>query len=331
MIGGNLSRGPTQAATSFTSLSSKLRRFPNSFRLSHNIIGADSSSSDTRNELNDNGRGCRKEALHLQLEKLGVDANALADAAFRSISTTDGFDKRFGKSAIKAYRTYIDPRPSKMTIILREDVTIGANRIARQIDFLAKKHRSRDADWVRHTDVPRDGKTFPLILVLDNLRSAANVGSIYRSADACGCLEILTTGITPHPRGNGEEKLSKSALGAERAVSTRHFDTIAKALNYLTHERPHFKLVGMETTERSKCYADVEYPSPTPDNDVGVALFLGNEVSGVDTDIIPLLDEVVQIPMFGRKNSLNVAACAPVVMYEILRQWGAFTKSDGNS
>ena len=62
----------------------------------------------------------------------------------------DGFDRRFGKSAIKAYRTYIDPRPSKMAVIAREDVNIGANRIARQIDFLAKKHRSREADWVRH-------------------------------------------------------------------------------------------------------------------------------------------------------------------------------------
>jgi hypothetical protein len=63
----------------------------------------------------------------------------------------DGFDKRFGKSAIKAYRTYIDPRPSKMAVIALENVDVGANRIARQIDFLAKKHRSREADWVRHT------------------------------------------------------------------------------------------------------------------------------------------------------------------------------------
>lgn len=286
--------------------------------------GADTSKANNSNVSNDNGRECRKEALHLQLKNLGVDVNALADAAFRSISTTDGFDRRFGKSAIKAYRTYIDPRPSKMEVIMREDVRVGANRIARQIDFLAKKHRSREADWVRHTDEPRESKTFPLILVLDNLRSAANVGSIYRSADACGCLEILTTGITPHPRGNGEDKLSKSALGAERVVSTRHFDTTLQALHYLRNERPHVKLVGMETTERSKCYTDVDYPGPSANNEVGVALFFGNEVSGVDTDIIPLLDEVVQIPMFGKKNSLNVSACAPVVMYEILRQWGAF-------
>lgn len=188
-------------------------------------------------------------------------------------------------------------------------------------------------------DEAKEGKTFPLILVLDNVRSAANVGSIYRSADACGCLEILTTGITPHPHGNGAEKLSNSALGAERVVPTLHFDTTQQALEYLRSNRPCFMLVGMETTERSKCYTDIQYPVPKLPllyNDAnqcrgdtailngGVALFLGNEVSGVDTEIMPLLDEVVEIPMFGKKNSLNVAACAPVVMYEVLRQWGAF-------
>jgi 23S rRNA (guanosine2251-2'-O)-methyltransferase len=178
-----------------------------------------------------------------------------------------------------------------------------------------------------NADEPKESKTFPLILVLDNLRSAANVGSIYRSADACGCLQILTTGITPHPYGNGDDKLSKSALGAERVVPTKHFDTTLHALEYLRRERPEVVLIGMETTERSKCYTEIVYPVPSledPKNGAGVALFLGNEVSGVDTDIMPLLDEVIEIPMFGKKNSLNVAACAPVVMYEILRQWGAF-------
>eukprot|EP00804_Cyclotella_cryptica_P027512 CCRYP_007480-RB/>CCRYP_007480-RB protein AED:0.04 eAED:0.04 QI:331/0.75/0.8/1/0.25/0/5/1841/382 len=279
----------------------------------------------------DESRENRKHALHLRLQQLGIDADALADAAFRSVATTDGFDQRFGKSAIKAYRTYIDPRPSKMGVISRECVDVGANRIARQIDFLAKRHRSHE---------PKDRKTFPLILVLDNVRSAANVGSIYRSADACGCLEILTTGITPHPHGNGAEKLSKSALGAERVVPTLHFDTTQQALEYLRRNRPNFMLVAMETTERSKCYTDIKYPGATfvsvHSGDTnsnseycvvstgGVALFLGNEVSGVDTEIMPLLDEVVEIPMFGKKNSLNVASCAPVVMYEVLRQWGAF-------
>ena len=107
---------------------------------------------------------------------------------------------------------------------------------------------------------------------------------------------------------------------------TKHFDTTMNALKYLRKERPKMMLVAMETTDRSECYTDINYPGPSSDSkkECGVALFLGNEVSGVDTEIIPLLDTIVEIPMFGKKNSLNVAACAPVVMYEILRQWGAF-------
>ena len=217
-----------------------------------------------------------------------------------------------------------------MDAVARENVEVSANRYARQIDFLSKRHRSREADWVRHIDTSDSRRTFPLVLVLDNVRSAANVGSIFRSAEACGCLEILTTGITPHPNGNGAEKLAKSALGAERMVASRHFATTLQAMEFLRRERPKLQLVGMETTEWSKSYVSVIYPGPTlvsgndedPTLAPGVALFLGNEVSGVDTEILPLLDEVVEIPMFGKKNSLNVAACVPVVMYEILRQWG---------
>ena len=242
----------------------------------------------------------------------------------------DGFDSRFGKSAVKAYRSYIDPKPRKIDAVASENVEVSSNRYARQIAFLSKRHRSREAEWIRHIDTSDSRRTFPLVLVLDNVRSAANVGSIFRSADACGVLEILTIGITPHPHGNGAEKLSKSALGAELIVASRHFATALQALEFLRNERPKLQLIGMETTEWSKNYASVRYPGPTlassydndPTSAPGVALFLGNEVSGVDTEILPLLDQVVEIPMFGKKNSLNVAACAPVVMYEILRQWG---------
>jgi len=299
------------------------------------VDGDGEEDHSNKDQLNRNtAREIRKERLHYYLDELGIDSDDISEAALRSMTTNDGFDIRYGKSAIKAYRSYIDPKPSKLKAVERENVDVSANRYARQIDFLSKRHRSSEAKWVRHLDTSESRRTFPLVLVLDNLRSAANVGSIIRSAEACGCLEILTTGITPHYNGNGAEKLSKSALGAERIVSTRHYATTKQALEYLRENRPNFKLYGMETTDKSRCYTSVQYPggesvvSKSDDDEVnkidasGVALFLGNEVSGVDTDIIPLLDEMIEIPMFGKKNSLNVAACAPVVMYEVLRQWG---------
>ena len=167
--------------------------------------------------------------------------------------------------------------------------------------------------------------------MLDNVRSAFNVGSIFRTADACACAEVITTGITPHPRGSGAEKLAKSALGAEVVVPSRHFTTTIEAIHYFRKAHPNVVLVGMETTALSTCYTEVVYPGKASDRvdsasvamEAGTAIFLGNEVTGVDTEVIPLLDMVVEIPMFGKKNSLNIAACAPVVMYEILRQWGA--------
>ena len=281
----------------------------------------------------------RVAALHEQLTSLGINPDNLSSAATRSITTTEGYDQYFGKSAIKAYRTFANPRPSKLDTVQKEDVGVAAARCARQIDFLAKRHRSHEAEWVRHTDTVAndgDGNTnetttrLPLFIVLDNVRSAFNVGSIFRTADACACSEIITTGITPHPRGSGAEKLAKSALGADRVVPSRHFATTMEAVEYLRNERPGILLVGMETTERSVCYTDVAYPGGMKENGslddkkqnkAGTALFLGNEVTGVDTEVMPLLDRIVEIPMFGTKNSLNIAACAPVVMYECIRQW----------
>lgn len=310
---------------------------------SMSTTGADTSDNSQSDAILSDLQAKRLAALHEQLTSLGINPDDLFSAATRSITTTEGYDPYFGKPAIKAYRTFANPRPSKLDAVQREDVGVAAARCARQIDFLAKRHRSHEAEWVRHTDtVASDGdengsedvsgKTpkFPLFVVLDNVRSAFNVGSIFRTADACACSEIITTGITPHPRGSGAEKLAKSALGADRVVPSRHFATTMEAVEYLRNERPEILLVGMETTERSVCYTDVTYPGGMKENGAlddkkkskaGTALFLGNEVTGVDTEVMPLLDTIVEIPMFGTKNSLNIAACAPVVMYECIRQW----------
>jgi tRNA G18 (ribose-2'-O)-methylase SpoU len=96
-------------------------------------------------------------------------------------------------------------------------------------------------------------------------------------------------------------------------------------------------IVAMETTAKSRLYTDVDYTKYHNDNGGGIALLLGNEVTGVDTELLAsmanddgirntsLVDDIVELPTFGEKNSLNVAACAPVVIYEILRQWKATT------
>ena len=94
------------------------------------------------------------------------------------------------------------------------------------------------------------------------------------------CLSIvLCNNLQPHPDGSGSDKLAKSALGAERLVPSRHFATTREALDYLRMELKDFEIIGMETTDQSQVYTDVEYSRK-------VALVLGNEVTGVDTELM---------------------------------------------
>ena len=265
------------------------------------------SSSNEETSVVDTSK--RRQLLSRSLSELLIDAGSLDEAALDSIQNPhNGYDGRYGKSAIRTYRAFLYP---KQQHISDDDVQLeaSANRCARQIDFLLKRHKSHQSEYVRHHDAASSERTtFPLIVLLDNLRSAFNVGSIFRTADAAGCSLVITTGITPHP--GATDKLSKSALGAELVVPSRHFVTTQEALNVCRTEFPDYQVIGMETTEQSVCYTDMKYSQQ------GAILVLGNEVTGVDTEILPELDAIVDIPMFGAKNSLNVAACAPVVLYE---------------
>lgn len=282
---------------------------------SHTHLFSTASSSSLQSSADET----RKKLIDDKLCVLGVDVDSLRHAMQRSMSDpTSGYDGKFGRSAIRAYRSFLYPKKKESTLQGEEQLAAMAAQTARQIDFLLKRHKSHQEEWVRHHDTGASERTvFPMILLLDNLRSAFNVGSIFRTADATGCAQVVTTGISPHPNGNGADKVSKSALGAEVVVPSRHFDTAREALGFFREAYPEYKLLGLETTERSLCYTDLSYPTE------GVVIVLGNEVTGLDTKIMPLLDGLLEIPMFGTKNSLNVASCAPIVLYEIVRQWTA--------
>ena len=346
----------------------------NSDSKSNNGIAVHDNSQANQEESNQQLEIIKK-SLHDELNLIGINATELSKAAHESIvNTMNGFDLRYGKSAIKAYKSHVFPStPEKLQARLRP---VGdAARCARQLEFLINRHTSHSTDWVRHTDAQdytnsdatgvtphhqnstsigslTQRELLPLIIVLDNVRSAFNVGSIFRTADACNCCYILTTGITPHPNGSGAEKLRKSSLGADRSLPSRHFRTTMEAIDFLRQEQPDLTLIGMETTDKSVGYTSFHYPGgvsngnddkkPSMNNrqearvkrvpygtfpSKGTVLILGNEVTGIDASLLCKLDAIVEIPMLGVKNSLNIAACAPVVMYEVLRQWGMLTKS----
>ena len=156
--------------------------------------------------------------------------------------------------------------------------------------------------------IPGTGFTLPVVLILDNLRSAFNVGNILRLADAVRAREVLACGYTaapPHP------KLAKTARGCDRTVTVRRFPDAAAALRECRDRG--FRIYGVETVEGARIYWETRFVFPA-------ALIFGNEALGISPEALALCDASVSLPALGIKNSINVANCAAAVMFEALRQ-----------
>lgn len=149
-------------------------------------------------------------------------------------------------------------------------------------------------------------------LILHNIRSVHNVGSIFRTADAAGVEKIYLTGFTPSPIdrfGRMRKDFAKSALGAEKTVLWEQKENIVPLLKKLKMER--FFVVGVEQSPRAKDYKEICAESP-------LALVFGNEVSGLPQDVLAACDIVAEIPMRGKKESLNVSVAAGIALFRIL-------------
>ncbi len=152
----------------------------------------------------------------------------------------------------------------------------------------------------------------PIHLVLDNLRSAFNVGALFRLGDAARLSEIVLCGYTAHPP---HRKLEGTALGATRTVPWRRFDSTATALATLRSDG--ITIVGAETTGSAVPYHRLDLDPAS-----AVALVLGNEALGLSQSVLALCDGFVRIPVFGYKNSLNVAVAASILVYHLLESRG---------
>ena len=148
----------------------------------------------------------------------------------------------------------------------------------------------------------------PIHIILDNLRSAFNVGAVFRLADAVRAAEVITCGYTAHPP---HHKLAQTALGTISSVPWRWFKTTTAAVQEL--KRNNVKVIALETVVGAVPFNKFAYEFP-------VGVVLGNEALGVSQEVLRLCDGFVEIPVFGYKNSLNVATAAAVLLYELLRQ-----------
>lgn len=154
-------------------------------------------------------------------------------------------------------------------------------------------------------EIPRN----PIHVVLDNLRSAFNVGSIFRSSDAGAIEHIHLCGMSAHPP---HRKLEKTALGAFEYVPWTYHERTCDALDTLRAQGIH--RVAIEVTESAVSLVEFDWPKP-------VAIVFGNEVTGISQKALHRCDTTVRIPMQGHKNSLNVATAFGVVLFEVLRYW----------
>ena len=148
------------------------------------------------------------------------------------------------------------------------------------------------------------------ILWLHNVRSLHNVGAAFRNADAFGIKEIYLSGYTPKPP---RPEITKTAIGAEEHVSWKAIDNPLEEIKTL--KKSDYQIIGLEQTNNSDLLADF-----IPNNRK-ICLMLGNEVTGIDSDLISHLDCAVEIPQFGMKHSLNVSVACGVALYAFLLKY----------
>jgi 23S rRNA (guanosine2251-2'-O)-methyltransferase len=167
----------------------------------------------------------------------------------------------------------------------------------------------KDSDFLVSTSDKNEPpliETPPIHLVLDNLRSSFNVGSLFRSAEALGVEEIHICGYTPSPENS---KTAKSALGTDQWVKWRYWENTLDCLDWLKQKK--IKTYAMETEAKAKILSSLTPSFPC-------ALLLGNERYGLGGPVLKSCDQIVQIDLHGRKNSLNVSTCGAIALHHFV-------------
>ena len=191
-------------------------------------------------------------------------------------------------------RIYISDRPAFLSVLSNNVKTISNNQKMSNI------------------------KNNKVVVVLPDIRSAHNVGSIFRTSDASGVSKIYLAGLTPTPLNKfhrPQPQIAKTALGAEKTIPWEYFESHTALLNKL--KKDGFKIIAVEQTKKSINYKDLKI------NDLfgaekKVAFVFGNEVDGLPKTILKKVDVCVELPMNGMKESLNVSVTAGIVLFQYL-------------
>ena len=153
-----------------------------------------------------------------------------------------------------------------------------------------------------------------VMVILDNIRSTFNVGSIFRTADALGVGEIILGGTTPAPVdrfGRARADIAKVSLGAEKSMAWKHIDNVLGEIKKL--KKAGYQIIAIEQAENSVDYKKIKLVKNSK-----VVFIMGAEVEGVDKRILKVADIIAEIPMHGQKESLNVSVSFGVALFRIL-------------
>ena len=149
-----------------------------------------------------------------------------------------------------------------------------------------------------------------VVAVLDNIRSAMNVGSVFRTADAFAIEKIIICGISATPPNR---EITKTAIGATESVVWEYIENVSDAVSSLKNDG--YTIAGIEQTDASVLLTDYTFKTEK------IAVVFGNEVDGVSDEVINELDVCIEIPQFGTKHSLNVSVCAGIVLWELAKKY----------
>ena len=153
----------------------------------------------------------------------------------------------------------------------------------------------------------KEVKKLRVTVVLDNVRSEMNVGSVFRTADAFLIERIFLCGITPQPP---KAEIHKTALGAEQSVDWQYYPTTLDCINQLKDDG--YRICSIEQVHDSVALQDF-----VVNNEQKTAIVLGNEVKGVSQQVVDASDLCIEIPQQGTKHSLNISCCAAIVMWHV--------------
>ena len=272
-----------------------------------------SRSTSNPDEGHDNelakGRDERRAKLHAELAKLGIDPNEM-----------EASPDQFGNAAMRTYNSFLLPK-SKGALAVAESPT-RHRVVANNISFLVREFKADQEEWLRNVDKREKNSDMkhPITIILDNIRSAHNVGNILRLAEAAQVESVRLCGMTPRPP---HPKVMKTAMGAAEYVSlgddndgpaSRSTTTLQTVLDL---KLKGYKVFGVETTENASILWNTTIPT---DGSSPVAYVFGNELIGVDVQVLKECDGVICLPTYGMKNSLNVATCVGIVVWDTLRR-----------